>query len=121
MRSRDGVEVLRPQFDTHCARVQAGFANAPSHLLREVRERRLQFFQVRRVLAEGMLVADRFGVASFADVAIKPAAGILAPCLPSQCEAPFPEVSSKHLLIERRKIADAADSQTLQVLLGDLP
>src|SRR5271165_4423089 len=78
---RDGGEVRRPQLELQGAGVETVFAQAPPDLLGQVRERGFELLDVGGVPVEGVFVADGLGIGVLADVAVEPAAGILALCL----------------------------------------
>src|ERR1035441_10498742 len=84
---------------------------APSDLLREVGEGSLELIDVGRVLVESVFVADGLGVAMLADVAVEPAAGILAFRLAGQRQTPFAELLLEHALVQRGQISDTLEDR----------
>src|SRR6516164_1771861 len=85
-----------------------------------MRKRGFELVGIGGIFVERVLVADRLRVLAIADVAIEPSARILATRLAGECHSPFAETAFERALIDGRKIADTADAEPLQVLLGDL-
>src|SRR5579863_5532480 len=105
-RSSDGREIGVAKLELNGARVDSLLPQPPADHLRQPGERRLQALRVSRIFVEGVLMADGFRVDMVADLAVEPSAGIHAPSLARQRQAPLSKAFQQKILFERGQIAD---------------
>ena len=74
----NGGEIAVAQLELQRAGVEAGFALAAAHHLRQTHQRGFQLLEVSSVFVVGMLVADGLDLSIGADFTVEPAAGIFA-------------------------------------------
>ena len=115
------VKSLIAQLELDGAGVQAVLAQAAADHLAEPRQGGFEQAGDRAVSSEKVCswLMD-LGSASVADFGIEPAAGVEAARFAGQRQAPFAEALFQEALVEAREIADLADAEVVQVLLGDL-
>ena len=67
-----------------------------------------------------MLVADGLGAFVLPDLRVEPAAGVEAAGFAGERESPLAEALLEEVVIEPGEVADFADAERVEVLLGDL-
>src|SRR5262245_3982882 len=108
-----GAEVRRPDLDLHGAGEDTGVSQPTGQVVRQIEQQGAERVAVADVLAEGRLRADRLRLAVGNDGTV-----VLAVCELPDVPAQLPEVVGQYLLGQRGQLADGADPEGVQPLLG---
>src|SRR5215472_6438153 len=93
-------------------------AESPRDHLRESHQHRVESVGFSGIHGEGVLMADGFRIATFADLGVEPAACVKSARLACQSQSPFAEMLFEERFFQCGEITHFPDAASVQITFG---